>query len=76
MITIKPRYGKITGASRLCWYCRNFNITTTGDSREKCVKRHLQKLKAYGFIRSENSWTPVDTIAREFCKSPWKNKEV
>lgn len=76
MVKIKPRYGKTATCNRLSWYCRNFNILTTSEDRDKCIKNHLEKLKAYGFIRSSIPFTEYDRIAMEFCKNPFKEEKL
>lgn len=72
MVKIKPRYGKVANYNGLLWYCRNFNITTASVDRGKCIKRHLEKLKKYGFIKSVNPYTEYDKVAMDFCRKPFK----
>ena len=72
MMIVKPRYGYVRYGNRECWYCTNYNITTTAKTREKCIAKHLRRLKEYGFIESELAHIPCDITAAEFCKNPWK----
>ena len=73
MLKLKPVYGYVNYGNRVCWSCTNFNIITTGDTREKCVKKHIQRLVKYGFKADEIICNPpIDTYAMEFCRNPWK----
>ena len=73
MVKIKPKYGKPANVNFTTWYCKNFNILTTSKDREKCIKKHIKKLKQYGFLKSENTFTEYDVIAMDFCKNPFKD---
>ena len=71
MVKVKPRYGK-RYTKECVWYCKNYSIVTTSRDRKACIKRHLEKLKEYGFIKSVNPYTEYDKVAMEFCRKPFK----
>ena len=71
MIKIIPKFGKTTGYNTPLWYCRNCNITTASYDRGRCIARHIEKLKRYGFTDIAE---PRDEVAAEFCRNPWKEE--
>lgn len=69
MTRITPKYGKTSGYNKPQWYCINYNIVTASHSRGKCIRNHIEKLKRYGYT---NIAEPIDEVAMEFCRNPWK----
>ena len=70
MFKIEPKFGKTSGYNKPQWYCKNFTIVTASSDKGKCVARHIEKLKKYGYIPED--CTALDIIASDYCRNPWK----